>query len=97
MKSKINQRVNFCRDSSSNARSGKALSENDILSALPANEEQKSGSLYNLFLESIDNFFGSHNLVVKLPTDTTTEIARSFDEGKEFKLTYFTKHLLIIF
>jgi hypothetical protein len=71
--------ISLARDPSFNARSGKAISENDVLSSLPDSQEQKSDRLYTMFLESMNNFFGSRNLVVKLPSE---EVARAIDEGR---------------
>lgn len=34
-------------------------------------------------MDSVSNFFSSHNLEVKFPEETTTEIARAIEEGKK--------------
>jgi hypothetical protein len=70
------------RDPSFNARAGKAVSENEIVSSLPVEPEQRSARLYDLALDSISNFFSSHSLQVKFPTE---EISRAFEEEGEFR------------
>lgn len=61
------------------------MTENEIVSQLEANNEDKSGQLYNMFLESLSNFFGNHNLVVKIPTEATAEVSRALEEGESLK------------
>lgn len=51
------------------ARSARAISENEIRDALPAEESERSGSLFDLAMESMGNFFSSHSLIVRLPTE----------------------------
>ncbi|KAJ6637524.1 hypothetical protein Bhyg_10255 [Pseudolycoriella hygida] len=42
----------------------------------------KTGRLFDLAMDSISNFFSSHNLEVKFPEETTTDIARAIEEGR---------------
>lgn len=74
------------RDASVSARSGKALSENEIVAALPADAEEKNGRLFDMALESASNFFGSHNLQVNLPAEATQSVARAIEEGSKYNL-----------
>lgn len=90
---KITEGVTLARDPSFNARAGKAVSENEIVSSLPTEPEERSGRLYDLALESISNFFQSHSLQVKFPTE---EVARAFaEEGRKKKLKKLIPALLV--
>lgn len=71
------------REANANARAGKAISENEIVSSLPADQEERSGRLYDLALESIGNFFESHSIQLKVPTDAGSEIARAIEDGRK--------------
>lgn len=53
------------------ARSARAISENEIRESLPAEGSERSGSLFDLAMESMANFFGSHSLVFKIPTENS--------------------------
>ncbi|XP_055904679.1 uncharacterized protein LOC129940389 [Eupeodes corollae] len=64
------------------ARSAKALSENDIMSELPTEAEERNGRLMDMAMQSVTDFFGTHNLEVKVPTETTQEVARAIEEGR---------------
>lgn len=70
------------RDPSFNSRAGKAISENEIVASLPAEAEQRSGRLYDMALDTFNNFLSSHSLQVKFPTETTKEVSRAIDEGE---------------
>jgi len=75
--------VSFKRDpTSSVARSGKALSENDVYAQLPETAEERSGRLIDMAMQTAADFFGSHNLEVKVPAEATQEVARALDEGR---------------
>lgn len=92
--SKINNFLLFFsinRDPSFNARGGKAVSENEITSSLPAEPEQRSARLYDLALETINNFLSSHSLQVKFPAETTQEVSRAIDEGETFDFSSLMK------
>lgn len=69
------------RDQDAPVRAGKSLSENEIVASLPNESQDKNGRLFDLALESVSNFFGSHNIQVKFPEDTTQEVARAIEEG----------------
>lgn len=64
-------------------RSGKALTENDIISQLPESADERNGRLIDMAMQSVADFFGSHNLEVKIPTEATQEVARAIDEGRK--------------
>lgn len=75
--------ITFKRDPASPvARSGKALSENDIMSELPSESDERNGRLMDMAMQSVTDFFGTHNLEVKVPTETTQEVARAIEEGR---------------
>lgn len=80
--SKISSTFIIDRDPSFNSRAGKAISENEIESSLPADSEQRSGKLYDLAIDSFNNFLASHSLQIKLPSETGQEISRAI-EGKK--------------
>lgn len=82
-KSKNKITKSFFRNPSYSSRVGKALSENEIVASLPADASGKTGRLFDLAMDSISNFFSSHNLEVKFPEETTTDIARAIEEGKK--------------
>lgn len=67
------------------ARSAKAISENEIIDSLPAEESERSGRLYDLAMDSLVNFFDSHSLEVKLPTESTQFFARAIEERRKKK------------
>lgn len=69
------------RDPNSPARAGKSLSENEIAAEISNDKQDKTGRLLDLAVDSISNFVGSHNLEVKLPQETTQEVARYIEEG----------------
>lgn len=74
--------VFFHRDPSTSSRAGKALSENDIVTSLPEESEERTGRLIDMAMQSAVDFFSTHNLNVKVPAETTQEIARSIEEGR---------------
>ncbi|XP_055677147.1 uncharacterized protein LOC129786273 [Lutzomyia longipalpis] len=74
--------VTFNRDPSAVFRSGKALSENEITASLPSGVQEKTGRLFDLTLEAASNFLTSHDLEIKLPAETTQNLARSIEEGR---------------
>ncbi|XP_037943417.1 uncharacterized protein LOC119676252 [Teleopsis dalmanni] len=75
--------VSFTRDPASPVqRNGKALSENEIYAQLPASSEERSGRLVDMAVQTAADFFGSHNLEVKVPAEATQEVARALDEGR---------------
>ncbi|XP_059610877.1 uncharacterized protein LOC132257855 [Phlebotomus argentipes] len=74
--------VTFNRDPSAMFRSGKSLSENEITASLPSGAQEKTGRLFDLTLEAASNFLTSHDLEIKLPAETTKNLARSIEEGR---------------
>lgn len=62
-------------------RSAKSLSENEITANLPSGVQEKTGRLFDLTLEAASNFLTSHDLEIKLPAETTKNLARSIEEG----------------
>lgn len=70
------------------ARSGKALSENEIVTSLPTENEERSSRLFEMATESVNEFLKSHSLQFKLPEETTQEVSRALEEGEIFIFTY---------
>ncbi|XP_070507762.1 uncharacterized protein Osi14 [Chironomus tepperi] len=64
------------------ARSGKALSENEIVTSLPSENEERSSRLFEMATESVSEFLKSHSLQFKLPEETTQEVSRALEEGR---------------
>lgn len=64
------------------ARSGKALSENEIVTSLPSENEERSSRLFEMATESVNEFLKSHSLQFKLPEETTQEVSRALEEGR---------------
>lgn len=77
------------------ARSGKSLSENEIVSSLPTESEERSSRLFEMATESMNEFFKSHSLQFKLPAETTQEVSRALEEGRG-KLKKMKKPLLML-
>ncbi|XP_049277089.1 uncharacterized protein LOC125760727 isoform X2 [Anopheles funestus] len=78
--------VTFARDPAVPAeRTGKAISENEIVSTLPADSEQKTDALFDLAIDSAKRLFSARSIQFKLPEETTETIARSLEEGKKLK------------
>lgn len=71
----------FHRDPNTSSRSGKALSETDIVANIDASED-RTGRLIDMAMQAAVDFFSTHNLNVKVPAETTQEIARSIEEGR---------------
>ena len=70
------------RDTSISARSAKAISENEIVDSLPADETERSGRLFDLAMDSLTNFAESHSLQVKFPKEASESVARAIEEGR---------------
>ncbi|ETN62928.1 Osiris 14 [Anopheles darlingi] len=78
--------VTFARDPSVPAeRTGKAISENEIINTLPADSEQKTDALFDLAIDSAKRLFSARSIQFKLPEETTDNIARSLEEGRLLK------------
>lgn len=58
------------------------MSENEIVASLPADSSEKTGRLLDLAMESASNFFSTHNLQFKMPSETRQEVARAIEEGR---------------
>lgn len=69
------------RDPSTSSRVGKALSESDIVATVESSED-RTGRLIDMAMQAAVDFFSTHNLSVKVPTETTQDIARSIEEGR---------------
>lgn len=67
------------------ARTAKAISENEIIDSLPADESERRGHLFNLAMDLLANFLDSHSLEVKLPAESTQFFARAIEERKKKK------------
>uniref|UniRef100_A0A182JGW0 Uncharacterized protein n=1 Tax=Anopheles atroparvus TaxID=41427 RepID=A0A182JGW0_ANOAO len=78
--------VTFARDPAVPAeRTGKAISENEIISTLPADADQKTDALFDLAIDSAKRLFSSRSITFKLPEEATENIARSLEEGRLLK------------
>uniref|UniRef100_A0A182VS86 Uncharacterized protein n=1 Tax=Anopheles minimus TaxID=112268 RepID=A0A182VS86_9DIPT len=78
--------VTFARDPTVPAeRTGKAISENEIVSTLPSDSEQKTDALFDLAIDSAKRLFSARSIQFKLPEETTETIARSLEEGRLLK------------
>ncbi|XP_050082911.1 uncharacterized protein LOC126569694 [Anopheles aquasalis] len=78
--------VTFARDSSVPAeRTGKAISENEIINTLPTDSEQKTDALFDLAIDSAKRLFSARSIQFKLPEEATENIARSLEEGRLLK------------
>lgn len=82
------------RDPNSSARSGKSLSENEIVDSLPADSSERSGRLYDMAMDSLTSFIDTHSLELKFPKETTQEVARAIETGRG-KLKKFAGPLLL--
>ncbi|EDS33699.1 conserved hypothetical protein [Culex quinquefasciatus] len=77
--------VTFMRDPSAPVdRMGKSVSENEIVSSLPAGEE-KGDALFDMAIESAKRLFTARSIQFKLPEEATETIARSIEEGRLLK------------
>lgn len=74
--------MSSCRDSTISARSAKAISENEIVDSLPIEESERSGRLFDMAMDSLTNFIGSHSLEVKFPKESSQAVARAIEEGR---------------
>lgn len=70
------------RDPSVSARSGKAISENEIIDSLPAEKSERTSRLFDLAMDSVTSFLDTHSLEVKFPKETSQEVARAIEEGR---------------
>ncbi|XP_055383064.1 uncharacterized protein LOC129613136 [Condylostylus longicornis] len=75
--------ITFTREQSESVRSGKSLSENEIMTTLPKENEEKTGRLLDLALDSAIEFFKTHTLQIKVPQETTQDFARAIEEGRK--------------
>uniref|UniRef100_A0A336L9D5 CSON005717 protein n=1 Tax=Culicoides sonorensis TaxID=179676 RepID=A0A336L9D5_CULSO len=63
-------------------RSAKSMSENEIITALEGETGEKSGRLIDMALEAGSNFLITHDIQIKIPSETTEQLARALDEGR---------------
>lgn len=70
------------RDQSVSARSGKAISENEIVDSLPTEKSERTSRLIDLAMDSLTSFLDTHSLEVKFPKESTQEVARALEEGR---------------
>lgn len=77
---RLNSLIN--RDSTASARSGKAISENEIIESLPAESSERSNRLYDMAVNSFATFLDSHTMEVKFPQESSQEVARAIEEGR---------------
>ncbi|XP_053681923.1 uncharacterized protein LOC128732657 [Sabethes cyaneus] len=78
--------VTFSRDPNVPAeRMGKSVSENEIISTLPATSEEKSDALFDMAVDSAKRLFTARSIQIRLPEEATETIARSIEEGRLLK------------
>lgn len=88
--------LNKCRDQSVSVRGAKAISENEIADSLPNESTERSGRLYDLAIDALASFVGSHSLELKFPKESSQELARAIEEGRG-KLKKFIAPLILAF
>lgn len=64
---------------------GKSVSENEIISTLPATAEDKSDALFDMAVDSAKRLFTARSIQFKLPEEAQESIARSIEEGRLLK------------
>ncbi|XP_055616041.1 uncharacterized protein LOC129762080 [Toxorhynchites rutilus septentrionalis] len=78
--------VTFSRDPSAPVdRMGKSVSENEIISTLQTNAEDKSDVLFDMAIDSAKRLFAARSIQFKLPEEASETIARSIEEGRLLK------------
>lgn len=78
--------VTFSRDPTVPVeRMGKSVSENEIISTLPATAEDKSDALFDMAVDSAKRLFTARSIQFKLPEEAQESIARSIEEGRLLK------------
>ncbi|EAT45779.1 AAEL002962-PA [Aedes aegypti] len=78
--------VTFSRDPTAPVeRMGKSVSENEIISTLPATAEDKSDALFDMAVDSAKRLFTARSIQFKLPEEAQESIARSIEEGRLLK------------
>ncbi|XP_019540195.2 uncharacterized protein LOC109411175 [Aedes albopictus] len=78
--------VTFSRDPAAPVeRMGKSISENEIISTLPATAEDKSDALFDMAVDSAKRLFTARSIQFKLPEEAQESIARSIEEGRLLK------------
>lgn len=70
------------RDPAVSARSGKAISENEIIDSLPVDKTERAGRLVDLAMDSLTSFLDTHSLEVKFPKEASQDMARAIEEGR---------------
>lgn len=73
--------ITFSKKENLEMRLAKSMSENEIMTSLEVEKGEKSGRLLDLALEAGSNFLNTHDIQIKLPSETTQEIAKALDEG----------------
>lgn len=73
--------ITFSKNENADLRTAKSLSENEIITSLESENGEKSGRLLDLALEAGSNFLNTHDIQIKVPSETTQEIARALEEG----------------
>lgn len=77
--------ITFSKKDNVDIRMAKSMSENEIITSLESeNNGEKSGRLLDMALEAGSNFLNTHDIQIKLPSETTQDIARALDEGTNF-------------
>lgn len=66
-------------------RSAETISENEIIDSLPVESSERSGHLFDLAIDSLVNFFDSHSLEIKFPTESSQFFGRAIEGRKKKK------------
>lgn len=64
---------------------GRALSEEELDSSLPANSDDKNNQVENLLVDRVARFLESHTLQFKVPDSSISEFRETVNEGKRIK------------
>lgn len=81
--------ITFSKKENVELRSAKSLSENEIITTLESENGEngeKSGRLLDMALEAGSNFLNTHDIQIKVPSETTQEIAKALDEGNNLDI-----------
>jgi hypothetical protein len=74
--------VTLHRTTPVSAKSGRALTQAELESTLPANEEERSAQVETLLVDRVAKFLQTHTLEFKVPDSSISDMKRSIEEGK---------------
>lgn len=63
------------------AKSGRALTQAELESTLPSNEEERTTQVETLLVDRVAKFLQSHTLQFKVPESSISDMKRSVEEG----------------